>query len=103
MAFTNPTQGNPNASALRKQAGRYVKQLREAAELTQNELAQRINWPYYTMISQIESGRTRIPPDKIADYAKALGVNQREFAKKLLSYYDPYMWVVLFGNEAQVD
>lgn len=98
MAYTNPLQGHPNATLLRKRAGRYVKALRESAGLTQNELAQAMGWPYYTMVSQIESGKTRIPSPKIVDYAKAVKADPKDFAKRLLAFYDPYMWMALYGT-----
>ena len=101
MAYSHPLTGHPDAPALRKQAGAYVKQLREAAGLTQQQVSKALGLEYYTMISQIEIGKTRVPPDHIAKLAELLEVDPKEFAKRLLSYYDPFMWQILFGVEAK--
>ena len=55
--------------------GQYVKGLRENRNLTQRALAGKLGLPYYTFISQVEAGVTSVPPDKIADWAEALGVS----------------------------
>jgi len=98
MAFTNPLAQHPDAKELRKEAGSYVKKLREAAGLTQQQVAKAVGMEYYTMISQVEGGKTRVPPDKMLEWANALQVNPHSFAKRLLQYYDPFMWQLLFGK-----
>ena len=98
--YTHPQQGaGPEVQALRKQAGRWLRQLREARGLTQRELAAAVEVEYYTFISQIESGRGRIPPDRYELWAKALGVDVREFVKRLTRYYDPITYRLLFGAD----
>lgn len=101
MAYTNPLQGNPDAANLRRQAGKYLRELREAANMTQQELARSLGMDYYTTVSGIELGRGRVPPDKIKDWARLLGVDQVVFAKRLLQFYDPYMWDALYGKGAK--
>lgn len=100
MAFGHPQQGHPDAAKLRKEAGVYLKRAREKADMTQQALAKELAFEYYTMISQVEVGKARVPPDKMIPWAKALGVPPQEFAKTLLRYYDPFMWQALFGNKA---
>jgi transcriptional regulator with XRE-family HTH domain len=99
MAFGHPQQGDPNAAVLRKEAGRYLKDLREKADLTQNALSKLLGFEYYTMISQVEGGKARIPPDKMLAWAKAVKTDPKVFARTLLRYYDPFMWQVLFGSD----
>ena len=61
--YTHPQQGHASeAAALRREAGKWLKRLRESQGLSQRELARRVSIEYYTFISQIESGRGRIPP-----------------------------------------
>lgn len=103
MAYSHPQQGHPDAAALRKEAGAWLKQVRERAEITQNTLAKEIGLEYYTMISQVELGKTRVPPDKVVLWAKAVKMEPREFAKRLLRYYDPFMWQALFGGSGKGD
>lgn len=98
MSYTHPLSGNPNAASLRREAGRYIRRAREKAGLTQQQVAKALGMDYYTMISQIELGKGRVPPDKLQMWAEVLGCDSREFGKKLLSYYDPYMWQLLFGQ-----
>jgi len=83
----------------RREGGRWLKDLREKAGLSQRELAQLIETDYYTFVSQIENGRGRIPPDKYLLWSNAVEVNPRDFVQTLMRYYDPVTYDILFGNE----
>lgn len=98
MAYTNPLNSHPDAAELRQKAGGYLKRVRAAARLTQQEVAVRVGLAYYTTVSQVERGTTRVPPDKMRQWAVAVGVEPRTFATTLLRYYDPFMWQLLFGS-----
>jgi len=97
--------GNPQRLASdvmverRREGGRWLKELREKAGLSQRELAQLIETDYYTFVSQIENGRGRIPPDKYLLWSNAVEVNPRDFVQTLMRYYDPVTYDILFGNE----
>jgi transcriptional regulator with XRE-family HTH domain len=82
---------------LRQAAGLWLKETREAAGISQRELAKVLELDYYTFISQLENGRGRIPPNRYRDWARALGVDEKTFAKRLLSYYDPVTYEILFA------
>lgn len=97
--MSNPLQGHPDGAQLRKQAGAWLKKLREEVPMTQHELAKAVGMDYYTTISQIERGTTRVPPDRLEAFATALQQDPKPFAARLLMYYDPYMWKILFGAE----
>ena len=84
---------------LRQQAGRWLKQAREAAGLTQAELAERVGLRYYTFVSQVESGLGRLPIETQGAWAEALGLDPREFAQTLLRYYEPELHRLLFGED----
>jgi transcriptional regulator with XRE-family HTH domain len=86
---------------LRQQAGAWLRKLREAAGLSQRELAAAVGAEYYTFISQLETGRGRVPPDKYRLWAKALGVSDYDFVKELMQYYDPVTYRILFGHETR--
>jgi transcriptional regulator with XRE-family HTH domain len=79
----------PEAKRMRKEAGTWLKGLRQAAGLSQIELAKRLGFKYYTFISQIENGFGRVPSESMRAWAENLGVRPSEFARRLLSYYDP--------------
>ena len=83
---------------LRKEAGRWLAELRQHAGLSQRDLAAKTGTDFYTFISQIENGRGRIPPNKYEVWAIALNVNPRMFVQKLLSYYDPITYHILFAD-----
>jgi transcriptional regulator with XRE-family HTH domain len=89
---------NPKTQNLRREAGKWLADLRKQAGLSQRELAEQIGSDFYTFISQIENGRGRIPPDKYQLWAKALGVDIREFVQNILKYYDPVTYSILFED-----
>ena len=97
--------GNPQkrtaseVQELRREGGRWLKHLRERAGLSQRQLAAAVGTEYYTFISQFETGRGRIPPDRYEAWAAALNVPPREFVRSLLRYYDPITASLLFGDE----
>lgn len=84
---------------LRVAAGAWLRRAREAAGLTQVDLAQRVGARYYTFISQIESGVGRVPIDGQRAWAEALGIPSSDFARTLLGYYEPELSDLLFGDE----
>lgn len=84
---------------LRKKAGQWLKGAREAVGLTQAELAERVGLRYYTFVSQVESGLGRVPIDQQAAWAETLGINPRDFATRLLGYYEPELYRLLFSDD----
>lgn len=89
---------NPKTQNLRREAGKWLADLRKDAGLSQRELADRVGSDFYTFISQIENGKGRIPPDKYRLWAKALGIDVQEFVQTILQYYDPVTHSILFGD-----
>lgn len=96
MTVANSKRSTEEMRKLRKLAGLYIRQLRQSAGLSQLELAQRLHLQYYTFISQIENGAARVPPETLDQFAAALGVAKGEFAKTLLSYYDPWTYRAIY-------
>lgn len=98
--YSNPQRRTSSETIeLRKEGGAWLKSLREARGLSQRKLADLIGTDYYTFISQLETGRGRIPPDRYVAWAEALGVEPREFVKNVLQFYDPITYEILFGHE----
>ncbi len=96
MSYSHPIYGSTeHAKKLRKEAGIWLKGLREAAGLTQMELARAVGYDYYTFVSAIEIGKSRIPPEKYALFAQAYQTDPAEFMARLLRYYDPYAYALL--------
>jgi transcriptional regulator with XRE-family HTH domain len=87
----------PEARQLRKQAGDWLKRRRADAGLSQIDLAARLGLRYYTFISQVENGFSRVPTEIMAAWAGELGLEPAAFAKHLLVYYEPELHRLLFG------
>lgn len=81
----------------RRDAGAWLRNLREQAGLTQMEVATRLGFKYYAFVSQVETGFSRLPTGKIEPWAQAMGVEPRQFARRLISYYEPELHRVLYG------
>jgi transcriptional regulator with XRE-family HTH domain len=81
---------------LRKQAGDWLKELRGRAGLSQVQLADELGFKYYTFVSQVENGFGRLPVESMEAWAKALNVEPSEFAKRLLSFYEPELYRLLY-------
>ena len=88
----------PEARILRKQAGDWLKQKRAEAGLSQVDLAARLELKYYTFISQVENGFSRVPTEMMQAWATHLGLEPSIFAKHLLVYYEPELHRLLFGT-----
>jgi len=97
--YTHPQRRSSELTQkLRNRAGNWLRDLRERRGLSQRELAAQVGAEYYTFISQLETGRGRIPPDRYLAWAHALGVDKREFVRTLMSYYDPVTYSILFDQ-----
>lgn len=92
-------RADPEVKELRRAAGAWLKRLREKRDLSQRQLANLVGAEYYTFISQLETGRGRIPPDRYRQWAAALGVEPSDFVRELMRYYDPVTHSILFGNK----
>lgn len=89
---------DPSAKEHRREGGIWLRELREQRGLSQRQLADAVGLDYYTFVSQLETGRGRIPPDRYATWARALGVEPRWFVTNLLRFYDPITYAVLFDQ-----
>jgi transcriptional regulator with XRE-family HTH domain len=90
------SKADPEVKQQRKLAGDWIKELRAAAGLSQIQLAQRLGLKYYTFVSQIENGFGRVPTESMEAWAVALGVDPKAFARRLVAYYDPKLYRLLF-------
>jgi len=101
--YTNPQRRSTKLTqSLRNQAGQWLCELRQKRGLSQRDLAQKVGAEFYSLISQLEHGRGRILPDRYRIWADALGVEPREFVRKLMSYYDPVTYEILFARSDNV-
>lgn len=98
MLDVNTVASDSPARDPRADLGVWLKSLREARGLSQRQFATLLSLEYYTFISQLENGRGKIPSNRYADWAEALGQEPRSFVKTLLSYYDPATYDILFDD-----
>jgi transcriptional regulator with XRE-family HTH domain len=92
-------RAEPRTKELRKQAGTWLKELRAESGLSQIQLAERLGLKYYTFVSQVENGFGRVPTDSMEAWAVALGVNPSQFARRLISFYEPELYRLLYGSK----
>ena len=92
----------PDVQDLRREGGRWLKERRESLGLSQRQLAEQVGAEYYTFISQLETGRGRIPPDRYRHWARALQMNDRDFVREMMRYYDPITYGILFSTDDRV-
>jgi hypothetical protein len=100
VMYNSPQKrSDPDVQELRRAGGVWLRELREKCGLSQRQLAGLVGAEYYTFISQLETGRGRVPPDRYRVWAEALQVEADYFVKRLLSYYDPITYEILFGRD----
>jgi transcriptional regulator with XRE-family HTH domain len=86
-----------HAQELRREGGRWLREQRERANLSQRQLAAKVGAEYYTLVSQLETGRGRVAPDQYFIWAEALNISPQEFVRALMRFYDPVTYDILFG------
>src|SRR5262245_20528473 len=67
----------------RKNAGLWLRELRERRGLSQREVADAVGVEVYTVISQLEHGHGVIPQHRYPMFAEVLGIEPREFERRL--------------------
>ena len=102
MGAQSVNKSAPN-DRLRVEVGQWLKDKRIAAGLSQRELSEKAGFDYYTFISQLETGRGRVPAERYEGYAKALGLPPRDFAIRMLQAYENSTYKLLFPAEAMQD
>lgn len=100
MFASNQRRDDLLVQSHRRDAGRWLRELREASGLSQRELAALVGVDHHTFISQLEAGRGRIPPERYEVWALALQMEPRILVQGLMRYYDPIAYRILFDNVA---
>ncbi|PHS19417.1 MAG: transcriptional regulator [Blastopirellula sp.] len=91
---TKPEESKENRVLL----GVWLRELRETLHLSQRNLADALHLDYYTFISQLENGRGKIPAQRYTEWASALEQDPKTFVRKLLFYYEPETYHILFDE-----
>ena len=82
----------------RKLFGHKLKRRRESLQLTQLEMSKLTGQTYFTFISNVESGGTKIPSKDLRLWADALQVNISDFTKAYISACDQNLFECLFSS-----
>ena len=87
----------------RKLFGKQCKQRRVELDLTQMEFAKLVDQAYFTFISNVENGGTKIPAHDVIKWAKALQIPKAQFAKAYFKAVDRTLFDAVFEpNERDV-
>lgn len=92
---------SPNL-VMRKRFGAWLKEQREAAGLSQVDLAATLDYAYATVISQIERGVSALPPGELAMWADAIRVPKRVVAEQYLYFVEPFLYAAIYGKDPYV-
>jgi transcriptional regulator with XRE-family HTH domain len=102
MASHRTTPAVPHTKEPRAELGVWLKALREARGLSQRQMATQLSLDYYTFISQLETGRGKIPSRRYRDWATVLGQDPKAFMTTLLRHYEPEAYGMLFEDSKGV-
>jgi transcriptional regulator with XRE-family HTH domain len=78
--------------------GRRIAHQRKTLGMTQRELAAHLGLPYYTFISQVETGQATLPPQIWRQAATVLMMDPLDFAIECLWVTQPIIYEQLFGK-----
>lgn len=81
--------------------GAIMRARREELELTQAMLAERIGLDNPAFIASVETGRSRIPPERLVDFAEGYQVDPRRLGILSLWGSEPMLHRVIFETESQ--
>ncbi len=83
---------------LRVSFGTWLTQLRKSKRLTQKALAEQLGEYPPVFISQVETGRLRIPDRLVPKYCACLEQEPQIFVKEVLRHYEPDIFDLLYGS-----
>lgn len=83
--------------------GAIVREAREREGYSQNALAKALGYDYYTMISNIELGKSPIPPSQWNPLINVLRMDRGKHLALFLWETQPDVYVALFGKRGLND
>ena len=86
--------------AYRSIVGAFCKKCRKAAGMTQAQVGELVGVGH-TAISGYETGRGQLPPGRYEKLADLYGLDRAAYGKFLLRYTNPWIYVLLFGNDSR--
>ena len=95
----NRRKTKPRIQDFRCEGGRWLKNRRLLVGLTQRQLAELVGANPWTLVSQVETGRSSIMPVDYLAWAAALEMHPQEFVRELMQFYNPITYKILFEDE----
>lgn len=78
--------------------GKRIAHQRKNLGMTQKQLADALGLPYYTFISQVETGQATLPPSLWQKVASVLLMDPIDFSVQCLLVNEPEIYKQLFGK-----
>lgn len=94
---------NSTSKMMRRRYGAKIQEMRETLGLTQRDVAEALGLDYYTMVSQIERGVSKIPVQDVARWALLLRQNLKEFTILYTYWNEPDLYSGIFGIDPVAD
>jgi len=89
---------SPESARMRREAGRYLRELRELAGLTLDELSDAIELSDHSLLAAVEKGTATLSFELILRLSALLARNDPvPFVAKLTRSYNPALWKLLEG------
>jgi transcriptional regulator with XRE-family HTH domain len=89
---------SPESARMRRDAGRYLRELREVAGLTLDELAEAIEFSDHSLLAAVEKGTATLSFELILRLSALLARNDPvTFVARLTRSYNPALWKLLEG------
>jgi hypothetical protein len=88
----------PETVTRNQKIGSRIAHQRKTLGFTQKQLADHLGLPYYTFISQLETGQATLPPSLWRDMATVLMMDPLDFAIECLEVTQPEVFKQLFGS-----
>ena len=81
--------------------GEIVAQRRSELDMTQIELAEKLDYPSVNFISMLEKKRSKVPLEKSVKFAKVLEIDEKWFIEKIMRDRYPIVAEVLFNPNSR--
>lgn len=89
------------SKARTREAGQYIKSLRERASMSQRQFAQRIGIAHYGFVSQVETGSTYLPASYWPPLCELCNEDIKKFTHFVFARYYPDLYNTLMDVEGQ--
>ncbi len=94
-------EAHQEAKARTREAGDYIKSLRERVQMSQRQFSIRLNIKHYGFVSQVETGSTYLPAEYWPPLCELCGEDIKKFTHFVFARYYPDLYNTLMDVEGQ--